>query len=393
MPGQAGPPSYGGYPAAGPPPQGFPAQAYPAPGYPPYGNQPPGYPVAPGYPAPGYPAPGYGWGAPSAPQPGVIPLRPVNMGELYTGAFATIRANPGVMIGMTAVVVVLSQLITFLVQIPLTTISIGSDNADDDASQIIASTGANLAASLGVSLISMLATTVLTGMLTVVVARSVLGDKTDAGSAWRALKPRLLPLIGVVLLQSLLYAIPAGLLAFLMVVLAGSGSWPAMAAVALLGFLFIVVAALLLMPAFALATAAVVLEGRGPIDSLRRGFQLQSPGYWRLIGILLLTYFVTSIVAAVIGIPFGIGTAFIGTSDSLDTVAGTTVLGLALITVAAAVGQIVTMPFVSSVQTLLYTDQRMRTEQFELVLRSAATYRAQTGVSPGPEMWMPQRPL
>ncbi|ADG78070.1 proline-rich domain-containing protein [Tsukamurella paurometabola] len=403
--------SHAGYPASGPvPPQpGYPHAEYrgylpqgfpnPSQGSPQSGHGAPsgyqaGYPqprqVPPGYGQPGYPPSYYGWGAPSAPEPGSIPLRPLNVGEIYNGAFAAIRANPGVMIGFTAIIVVVSQVLTFLAQIPLTAVSV--DTGSDDDSAILANSMASLAVSLGMSLITALATTILTGMLTVVVARSVLGDRTDAGSAWRALKPRLWPLIGLVVIQGLIYLVPTMLLIAMLVLVLG-GSWAAAAILAVLGLVLVFVVMLGLMPAFALATAAVVLEGRGPIDSLRRGFQLQRPGYWRLLGILVLTYLITSIVAGIIAIPFSVGTIFSAGDGSLDNITGSSVLGLGLTAIAGVIGSIITMPFLSAVQTLLYTDQRMRTERFDLVLQSASVHQTQTGIPIGPAVWMPQRPL
>jgi hypothetical protein len=391
-----------GHPQPGHSAQGYPQHAYPTPGYPAQGSAAPigcypsqGYPTQ-GYPAPGpgnsgvaaeYPQASYGWGAMSAPQPGSIPLRPLNVGDLFNGAFAAIRANPGVMIGFTAVIVVLSQLVTFLAQISLDNVSVESTRGA--GTSIIAFYGV----SIGVSLIPMLATTILTGMLTVVVARSVLGDRTDAGSAWRSLIPRLMPLIGLVLVQTVIYLIPTGVLvAMLILLLAGAGSWGASAFAAILALVLMVVLIAGLMPAFALATAAVILEGRGPFNALSRGFQLQRPGYWRLVGIMLLTYLVTWFVSGVISIPFSVGAIASTDVGDLGPLTGSSVLGLGLTAIAGTISGIFTMPFTSSVNTLLYADQRMRTERFDGVLQSAAAYQAQTGQSAASQVWVSQRP-
>ena len=121
------------YPYSGHPPIGYPPTAYPPPGYPPPGYQwqpTPGYPPQPGYPPPGYPPPGYGWQPaasyppPGYPQPGyppqvrrawvpgIIPLRPLSLSDIYNGAAVYIRANARVTLGLTAVVVVITQLLT-----------------------------------------------------------------------------------------------------------------------------------------------------------------------------------------------------------------------------------------------------------------------------------------
>jgi hypothetical protein len=44
-------------------------------------------------------------------KPGVIPLRPLGVGEILDGAVTTIRRNPGPMLGLSAIVAVLTQLL------------------------------------------------------------------------------------------------------------------------------------------------------------------------------------------------------------------------------------------------------------------------------------------
>ncbi|HUZ51707.1 MAG TPA: hypothetical protein VMU94_04175 [Streptosporangiaceae bacterium] len=58
----------------------------------------------PGYGMPGYPPPGQqgGWGAGVAPAPGGIPLRPLGVGDILSGAFSLIRQNPAATMRLTA---------------------------------------------------------------------------------------------------------------------------------------------------------------------------------------------------------------------------------------------------------------------------------------------------
>jgi hypothetical protein len=97
-----GSPGYGQRPSAPPPPP-------PPPG----AGQQQGWGHAP---TPGG-APQYGWGPPlqaawQPPKPGVIPLRPLGVGEILDGAISTIRANPRLMLGLSALVAVVTQVIT-----------------------------------------------------------------------------------------------------------------------------------------------------------------------------------------------------------------------------------------------------------------------------------------
>lgn len=391
-------PSYGpdgqwAGPTGGYPQQGYPQQGYQQPGPPqyPYGDpwaqqygqpQPgyaqPGYPQ--GYPQQGYGQPGPGWGAP-APEVkvGIVALRPLDLGDIYGGAMAAIRSNPGVMVGLTAVLVLVTQLITFLAQIPMTRIAVDPDAETDAAlGDLAAATGL----SIGVGLIAGIATLFLTGVLTVAVARAVMGDRTSAAEAMRAIGPRLLSLIGLSLLQFLIFLVPTALVVGLVVVLAvaAGDAGPIVAIlVAFLLFLVLIVGYLALLPMVSLAYPAVVLEQLGPIAALKRGYELQRPGFWRVLGILLLTYLITGIIGIVVSIPFGVVSVLVDDGAGLETLAGSTVTGLAIAGVGAAIAQILTVPFLAGVQTLLYVDQRTRNEQFDQVLRDEALRRWQFG--------------
>ena len=49
--------------------------------------------------------------AAAAPKPGVIPLRPLGLGEILDGSFATIRRNPKATLGIAAIVMTVSAVI------------------------------------------------------------------------------------------------------------------------------------------------------------------------------------------------------------------------------------------------------------------------------------------
>ncbi len=121
--GQQGPPQY--QPPSYPPPQHQPPQyqppQYQPPQYQPPQYQPPQYgqsvrtaSAATGIRPAGYgPQPGYGaggWSAPFAEKPGVIPLRPLAVGEILDGVFTTIRQNPKTLLGLSFVIVLVGQL-------------------------------------------------------------------------------------------------------------------------------------------------------------------------------------------------------------------------------------------------------------------------------------------
>src|SRR5205814_3959442 len=78
-------------------------------------DQPPPTPTSP----PPPPPPGWATGpaayypqssyAPPPPRPGIVPLRPLGVGELLDGAFTAIRRHPRTLLGMAAVVMVVVE--------------------------------------------------------------------------------------------------------------------------------------------------------------------------------------------------------------------------------------------------------------------------------------------
>ncbi len=55
-------------------------------------------------------------------KPGIIALRPLNLSDIFNGAFGYIRANPKTTLGVATIVVVIAQLLALLLQFgPLAT--------------------------------------------------------------------------------------------------------------------------------------------------------------------------------------------------------------------------------------------------------------------------------
>lgn len=366
-------PGYGpplGYPAPGYPPPGYPPPGatpswYPPPGYPPPGPPPSGYPP-PGYPAPGYPPQGYphqGYPPPEL-RPGIIPLRPLTLSELFNGSIAYIRRSPKATLGLSTIVIVATQLLALALQlIPLMLLgrmSLLQGSAGDVAAAVLVQVPALLTTAL--------AGILLNGMLTVVVGRAVFGASITISQAWQRIRGRLGALIGLALLEMLavlaLIAVLAGVIAGLAAVdttLAVVIGIP-LALAAVVGLTYIWVK-------LTFAPVAIILERRPMVASIRRSFALVRGDFWRVFGILLLTGILVSIIAGALGFPFEFaGSMITGLSSTTDLL----VLGAVLSAVGAAIGRIVTTPFAAGVTVLLYTDRRMRAEAFDLVLRTGA---------------------
>lgn len=330
---------------------------------------------------------GSGWGqAAWGPDPrggygrvGVVPLRPLTVGELLDGAVSAIRFNPRVMIGLSAVVAAISQLIQVLltytaVQDLASTGVLGggqSLGAFDQAQQeALTSAAGGAFARVGVAgLVSALAMLLLTGVLTVVVAEAVLGRHVDAGRAWAQVRPVVWRLVGMTLLVGAAVVAAVALLALLT---AAVGAGVLVLALPLLAFFLYAGVRV------SLASAAIVLERASVTGALARSWRLVHGAWWRTFGVLVLAAIIAAVVGQIISLPF---TLIAGTSPGSAAVT----LGPLLVT---AVGSIVsatlTWPFTATVTVLLYVDRRMRREGLDLELARAAGLVANPSSPPSP---------
>lgn len=328
------------------------------------------------------PAPGWGgrpqgpgWGRAHAARPGVIPLRPLGVGEILDGAVSTMRAHWRTVLGLTLAVSVIAQTAIILVQRYLLP-EPPSIDANATGSEALRQAADSLRASLldlGPSLlITMLATLFTTAVLTVVISRSVLGRPVTLSDAWAEARPRLLPLLGLTLLLAVMAAaiMAVGLLpGFLLGDTAGVG-------LAFLGLLAACVVLAWLMVRFCLASPALMLERQSITASMRRSAKLVRGAWWRTFGILVLTWLLTLIVAVVIGIPFGIIAMVVdGGGISAFLTDGANSFGWSFLIV-SGIGDVVvatiTYPLSAGVTALLYVDQRIRREALDLELARAA---------------------
>ncbi|MGW1756081.1 hypothetical protein [Streptomyces mirabilis] len=392
-PGQWSAPSPQGPGQAPPPPP-------PGPGW--GGQQPPG---AGGYggqgggwggPGRGHGGPGGpgGWGGnwggpPPAAKPGVIPLRPLGVGEILDGAVSTMRTYWRTVLGISLTVAVVTQIAVILLQGLVLDDSASTDVLNDPsatAGELSRALGDTLLSSGVVVLIGLLGTIVATALLTSVTSRAVLGKSVTTAEAWRDARPRLPKLFALTFLLPLIAIaiITVGTLPGLLIAVAGSSS--AGAALAVLGGLGAGVVALWLMIRFSLASPALMLEKQGVLKSMSRSAKLVRGSWWRVFGIQLLATIIANIVASIIVIPF----AVIASALSGDGVAGFLGSGgspgwtfLIVSGIGSVIGSMITFPISAGVTVLLYIDQRIRREALDLDLARAAGVQDYGSSTPG----------
>lgn len=367
------------------------AGSYPGatPGYP--GGYPgaAGYPGAGGYPGGGaYPGAGYGQSNGAANfyvyNPGIIPLRPLSIGDIYQGAFAAIKTNTRTMFGFTAallgVVLVISIGINYLI-INLVLPNYLSSNSPYAAAFTSLSGSFS---QLGGTLLQALATVLLSGLIVVAVSRSVLGRVASSKEVWERTKSKFLPLIGLNIITSIISGLMMIIgIAVFFVLLAGVASTAKTErelfqdlGIMLVGLLILMVISALvsyyLSIKFSVASPAMVLENLGVFAAIGRSWSLTRGNFWRLFGINILTAIITSMVAGIFGGIAGALSAIfvvVGSSSPEDMLASlntTYILAMVMSTIA----QLLILPFTSSVNALLYIDLRMRKEGLDVELRN-----------------------
>ena len=388
-----------GYPGATP---GYPgaggsatsgAGSYPGatPGYP------GGYPGAASYPGSGsypsggaYPGAGYGPGSNGAAnfyvyKPGIIPLRPLSIGDIYQGAFAAIKTNARTMFGFTTallgVAIVISIGINYLI---INLVLPSYINTNSPYASVFGSVFTTFS-QLGGTLLQNLATVLLSGLIVVAVSRSVLGRVASSKEVWERTKSKFLPLIGLNIITSIISGLMMiiGIILFF-ILLAGVAASAETETelfqdlgITLVGILILVVAGAIvgsyLYIKFSVAPPAMVLENLGVFASIGRSWSLTRGNFWRLFGINILTTIITSMVAGIfVGIADALGAIFIvvGSSSPEDVIASLNTTYI-LIMVMSTIAQLLILPFTSSVNALLYIDLRMRKEGLDVELRNA----------------------
>ncbi|WP_245651422.1 hypothetical protein [Streptosporangium amethystogenes] len=315
-------------------------------------------------------------------RPGIIPLRPLGLGDILDGAIKLIRSNPKSVLGLSAIAAALSAIPVAIAQALLlgSTAAILENRTDPTAPADLPEM--SFLSQYGGTLLSyavqLVAVTLLTGVLTRILGRAVFGGKMTTGEAWALTRSRVPTLFGLVIVSTVALLAPMLLIVGLFAVLdAADAGLPAVVIAGLLALLSFVAYALFITTRLALAPAAAVLERRGVVDSLRRSWNLVSGGFWRTLGILLLTQILAGLVGTLLSFPFTLGGSLLGLlgGGSLGAQIATAVL----IAVGATVGAMITYPFQAAVNGLLYADRRMRTEAFDLVLQTAAIEQRRQG--------------
>ncbi|WP_233549875.1 glycerophosphoryl diester phosphodiesterase membrane domain-containing protein [Cellulomonas rhizosphaerae] len=317
-----------------------------------------------------------GWGAPApsawrppALQPGIVPLRPLGLGEILDGAFKAVRANPRVMFGLSAIVVTIAVAVESVLRWYVAGLIDGAIADATASSDLFTESDTD---GLGSALSQVLAapittvvTTILTGWLIISVSRSVIGQKVSPREVLRS--KRIWLVVGFTALLGLAIAVVVGAYVALIVLFASQDlvglavGFGLLAGAALFVLLVLVSVRTLLVP------PALMLEGKSFWSTVARAWRLTRGSFWRLLGIYLLVSLLVGVVTQIVVTPAAILSALVF-SDPMGLEFGSIVVtGIAKI-----IALTLSTTYLASVVALLYIDVRIRREGLDIELARAA---------------------
>jgi len=183
-------------------------------------------------------------------------------------------------------------------------------------------------AQLASALLLQITSTLIAGVAAKAVACTYLGTQLTAGQALRAAAPSFLALLGARMLVWL---------------------------TELVGLFGCCVGAIAVMALWVVTAPAIVVEGLGPVQGMRRSLRLCSARYWPVLGVALLSGVITYMLGSVVS----------GVPSVLASLIGYR-WGFPLLAVGSTASAVLVAPMTAIVATLVYFDLRIRQEGFDL---------------------------
>lgn len=298
---------------------------------------------------------------------GIIALKPLGFGDFFDGGFRAIRHNPRAMIGLSALVLGVTNILIALPLVGLFSTSAFADPTAELTDDEALAVGGSLLALIPTGFLQSIAVIVLTGMLILSVTQSVVDRRLSVGQLWRRARGRVWPLIGWSLLQSVgvslifALALTPGIVLLVLQEFAGGA-----VALVLLGLgaavLYVWLGVKLLF-----VSVLIVVERLGIVASVKRSWALTRGAFWWTFLLMFLTLVLTSIVSQLLATPF----AFVG-ALGLTLLESDPLLGAAVyagaVSLGTTVGLVLSVPFLAAVIALLYVDRRIRLEGLDVAL-------------------------
>jgi hypothetical protein len=259
-------------------------------------------------------------------------LRPRGIGEILDSAVALYRARFTRLTLVAAAVVVPVQLLSALVLLSAQpdhfTLNVtGTVTPQYDSNSL----GVQIAAVVVVALVGVLSTALIVAVCTRIVANAYIGRSAGTRESVRAVRPRVLAVVGTSLLVLMSEAV---------------------------GFAFCFVGALVPLTLFAVAVPVLILEEVGVSAAIGRSARLTKPHAMHVLGLVA----TAQLLAAILN-----GALAEAVSLVLRT-GGSTVAVVIGQSIASTIAGVLTTPFVATAIVVLYFDLRIRDEAFDVQL-------------------------
>lgn len=307
-------------------------------------------------------------------RPGIAPLRPLTLGDVYGAVTKAIRANPTPTVGA-------AMLVLAIIAVPAiglaTWFSRTSGTGPDET----------LLAGVAVLTVVMFAVVALqTAAMGPVLTEGMLGRRASLGGTWRAVRGRLLALVLLylglalvsLLLMALLLAVPAAL-AIAGVQTESDGLLVAGVVLLVAVYAVLVAGSLYLQARVAFAPVAVVVERLGPLAAVRRSLALSRRSVLKIVGIRFLTSLLVGFVQQIVYFPLVLIGAVVLALLGVDGDRAPALIGV-VVALALLLSLALTVPFSAGSDVMLYIDERIRKEGLDVAL-------VQTVFHGAPEPW------
>jgi len=310
-----------------------------------------------------------GWTPP--PKPGLIPLRPLDLGTILGASFRVLRRNPKPTFGAALLIQgsVYLVLILAVAGVTFTGVSRVNSSTSQNTDQITAgATGLIVVASIIPALLAVIASAVLQGIIVLEVSSGAVGEKLTLRALWTRARGRIGALIGWAALVVLALTVVLGVIVVIIVLLVVSLGTGGVIAAVLIGFLASIGLAVVyvwLSTKLSLVASVLMIERLSIRESVARSWSLTEGYFWRTA--------IIGFVSQVASIPLSIVTQFAtvlfdpqGQKGSGVTVL-LVVVGLLAVVIAVVI-QSITSVVQSATTGLIYLDLRIRKEGLDLEL-------------------------
>jgi len=303
-----------------------------------------------------------------------LTLRPMSTSQVLDRTFSLYRQNFLLFAGITALppaLLMIGQFLLLLVMNPMAQGGVfGGSPAD------FAKIGVVVVGYLSLLVLLLLGYAFAGGATVYAVSRVHLGHPTTIGETYRLILPSFGNILGIIIVVGFSAGLVAVVGALGIVIplglsfaggAGGRGSTPLVAVGVIIGVLVVIAAIIFtvyLSTKLSLSVPVCVLERLGVIDSIKRSWNLTTGTVWRLILINFLAFIISLLLSWVLSIPYLVGIALLASRKQ-------TTMFMPLVMwqyVAEFLARTLAGPVATIAVALIYYDQRVRREAFDLQL-------------------------